>query len=391
MINHMLPVKYRYSFFPISLLFSFLVCAILSSGIFAQDNGFPNVEQTFAKTIHVGVRSSSAPFSYKKPTKNDEDILEGYGGYIVEVCRAVLRHVISSGTFTNYHVKAIEVTAENRFKKLVSGDVDMLCGPDSITTARLLDYNFSHPIFLSGIAVAKLPIERLPNNRYCGPIVGVVRGTTSQLAGVKAALDAEVFERFNPAVHRYLALASDTMADLEVKSIATVWNNFSSTFLEEESVQNFTHGGKNGVYPPNLVKTAECPNGFVEGPVVVYENHDDGIADLCAGNIFFYLGDVDIIKRKKPDNCDFDISRQTFTKEAYGIYFRKTSTAKIRSPDPSDFFDAILYSEFNNILLTKMQDSENVLNNQYLAEFGSSRMAEDLKAFFASFQYATNY
>ena len=374
-----------------TILLAFLFCVLFTSGALAREKGFPYVEQTFEKTIHVGVRSSSAPFSYKKPTKNDEDILEGYGGYMLEVCRAVLRQVVNSGTFSNYHVKAIEVTAENRFKKLVAGEVDMLCGPDSITTARLLDYNFSHPIFLSGIAVAKLPLESLPNNRYCGPIVGVVRGTTSQLAGVKAALDAEVFERFNPAVHMYLDIATDTMADLDVRTLATVWNRFSSVFSEKKNVQTFAHGGKNGVHPPSKIKTAECPNGFVEGPVVVYDNHDDGISDLCAGNIFFYLGDVDIIKRKKPDNCDVDISRQTFTKEAYGIYFRKTSTAKVGTPDRSDFFDAILYSEFNNILLTQMQDSENVLNNQYLSEFGSSRMAEDLRAFFASFQYATNY
>lgn len=353
---------------------------------------FPKTIESLEKTIYVGVREEAIPFSYKKPSKAEEDILVGFGGYIVEVCRSILRQVITSGPFNGYHVKGVPVTANNRFEKLVSGEVDMLCGPDSITTARLHKFNVSHPIFLSGVAVAKLPIDRLPQGRHCGPVIGVVKGTTSQFAGLQAAVNTGVFERFNAPVREYLSIASRKDSEPDVSRLNTVWQDFVGQFVEPKGHAQYTVSGENAHNPPWEISTDnDCSIGYSAGPVIVYNNHDDGIRDLCDGNIFFYLGDVDIIKRKVPENCEISISRQTFTKEAYGIYFRKFKTVFSPWMPMADIHDAVLYSEFNNVLLTQMQDSENVLHNQYISEFGDSKMAIDLETFFESFQYATNY
>lgn len=382
------------------LIFIFMLnCIVAESSTAAQGSEhsyqpeFPLSALSSRNTIYVGVRGGSIPFSYKKPTKSNEDILIGYGGYIVEVCRSILRQVTTSGPLSNYHVKAVPVTAENRFNKLVSGEVDMLCGPDSITTARLHKYNVSHPIFLSGIAVAKVPIDKLPKSSHCGPVVGVVKGTTSQFAGLQAAIDAGAFDvRFGASVRAYLLSASGESSEPEVDHLGKLWKKFATEFVKQGSKSKFIHAGVNGYMPSTDIKTPDdCAVGYSAGPVILYESHDKGIGDLCAGNIFFYLGDVDIIKRKVPESCDVSISRQTFTKEAYGIYFRKFKTVISQTTPVADIYDAVLYSEFNNVLLTQMQDSENVLQNQYVSEFGDSRMAVDLESFFRSFQYATNY
>lgn len=387
---HKISVVKRCAFiYSFSLIFSMLVAYTAQ----AEDEfEFPFAMSKESKTIRVGVREDSTPFSYRKPTKNDADILEGYGGYIVEVCRAVLRQVVGSGVFGGYNVKPIKVTAKNRFDKLISGEVDMLCGPDSITTSRLYMYNVSHPVFLSGIAVAKLPISRLPRTDYCGPILGVLSGTTAQIAGVESVLSAKVFQRFAIPIEQYLTLSVDPVSATQSVSMTDKWRRFSSSLIRDAGEKRFSHGGKE-VVNSKEIKTNECENGFTSGPVIVYNDHSDGISDLCDGNIFFYLGDVDIIKRLIPDRdkCDVEISRRTYTKEAYGIYFRKYFDSLNAPINTADGWDAILYSEFNNTLLTQMQDSENVLHHQYVSEFGDAKMASDLQSFFESFKYATNY
>jgi len=363
-----------------------------SNHIFAEDETiFPRIERSSEKVIRVGVRSDTVPFSYRKPTKNEEDMLIGYGGYIVEVCRSVLRQVVGVGAFRKYHVKAVPVESDNRFGKLLVEDVDMLCGPDSITTSRLKRYNVSHPVFLSGIAVVRWPDDQLPRTTYCGPILGVVKGTTSQIAGVSAALDAKAFDlRFDFPVRKYLEQSESQYSDLKVDTLSDAMNNFAVNIFDAERVA-YDVNGVDAISPASSITTDECPNGYVAGPVVIYQNHDDGLADLCDKKIFFYLGDVDIVKKKIPMDCEAVVSRRTYTKEAYGIYFRKPLATLDGHDDPLDMQDAVLYTEFNNALLTQMQDSQNLLMNQYFAEFGESRMASDLESFFQSFQFAENY
>ena len=384
---------------PVTNILKLILCVFLSvyTGVgFSQNLSadkviFPKIERSSEKVIRVGVRSDTVPFSYRKPTKNEEDMLIGYGGYIVEVCRSVLRQIVGVGAFKNFHVKAVPVESDNRFGKLLVEDVDMLCGPDSITTSRLKRYNVSHPVFLSGIAVVRWPDDQLPRTTYCGLILGVVKGTTSQIAGVSAALDAKALDlRFDAPVRKYLEQSESKYSDLKVDTLSDAMSNFTDNIFDAKSVA-YDVSGVDAISPASTIITEECPDGYVAGPVVIYQNHDEGLADLCAKKIFFYLGDVDIVKKKMPMDCEAIVSRRTYTKEAYGIFFRKPLATLDGHDDPLDMQDAILYTEFNNALLTQMQDSKNLLMNQYFAEFGESRMASDLESFFQSFQFAETY
>jgi len=374
-----------------ALLFVFVSLPYSAVQADSSASTYPRFSRSLDKVIRVGVRKDAIPFSYKKPTKNEDDMLVGYGGYIVEVCKSVLRQIVGTGAFSNFHVKAVEIESGNRFENLLSEEVDMLCGPDSITTSRLKKFNVSHPIFLSGIAIVRWPDFELPRTKHCGPILGVVKGTTSQLAGVSAALAANAFDiRFDRPVRRYLELSESKYSALHVETLADTFASFTEEIFNN-NVTLANMNGFNAISPPESVVTEECPNGFKSGPVVVYKNHDLGIKDLCDKKIYFYLGDVDIVKKKMPMGCDAIISRRTYTKEAYGVYFRKPLAALDGHDDPLDMRDAVLYTEFNNALLLQMQESQNLLMNQYITEFGDSKMASDLEIFFESFQFATNH
>lgn len=344
-------------------------------------------------TIRVGVRVDAEPFSYLKPSRVDNQILPRFSGYIVEICRTVLRQMQAGEVFQGFQIQPVIVTASNRFEKLANREVDLLCGPDSITTERLRLYNVSYPVFLSGIARVKLPTEMMPRTVYCKPILGLVAGTTSEQAGIQAMAREGLFGRFEPAIKQYLKQKAERTEPPYESSLDASWTRFVGGLgiagINEDTL--IAHSGSNDVLPGSI-RTRECPAGFNSGPVVSYASHAQGLQDLCAGNVLYYLGDVDIVKRNLAPGCDhIEISQQTFTKEAYGIYFRKPPRAAFKKLNEAERLDAVIYAEFNYLLVLQMQSAERLLENQYREEFGDAEMAVDLQMFFSSMQYATDY
>lgn len=342
--------------------------------------------------IRVGVRKEAEPFSFLKATRAENAILPGYGGYIVEICRNVLRQMVSSAVFHDYQIKPVIVEANDRFSKLAEREVDLLCGPDSITTERLRLYNVSYPVFLSGIARFKQPTDRMPRKIYCKPILGMVGGTTSEQAGIQAMLNEGMFgERFVTAIKGFLREKSEGEKNSYESSLSARMNKFVKSLNIKEVDKTADHNGDDEIASDH-VRTEECPAGFDSGPVVSYKSHAVGLKDLCAGRLLYYLGDVDIVKRNLPPNCDhIEQGQRTFTKEAYGVYFRKPPRRSFAELDEEELRDAVLYSEFNYLLILEMQSAERLLENQYREEFGDAQMASDLRSFFDTMQYATDY
>lgn len=372
------------------------ITVIVSCLLFTSQPGWateiPHSLRRGGNVLVVGVRDAEKPFSYRSAKRSNSSILKGYGGYMIEICRRVLDEMVSTGYFEGYRVMAKEVTAGNRFSLLDTGQVDILCGPDSITQDRLEHYTTSHPVFLSGVVLVSRPAQDFPRTRYCQAVFGMVKGTTAENSGLDQMLGMEDVVRFKPALLSFLAQSGISTADVSRSSFSESLDRWIATDGESGVVDENYDNGRSPINPTSVV-TAECPNGFENGPVVLYTSHEQGVESFCNGETLFYLGDVDLLKSwfDAHPACEKVFQRTTLSKEAYGIYFRKVADISEADFSRSDQRDAVLYAQFNNILLRKMQDSEGILEYEYNQEFGDQAQGDDLMQFFKSFQYANNY
>lgn len=344
------------------------------------------------KTITVGVQADARPFSYLSAAQTDEEMMPGYTGYMIEICRRVLSQMVSSGPFAGYTVDYRRVTTGDRLKDLDAGRIDMLCGPDSITLGRLYKYNTSHPLFLSGISYATVDNELFPLGRYCSAVLGLVGGTTAETEGLRKIDASNALQRYDAALERYLALYANRETaqspSVLLARIKELKENISSGFssLDGES------RGKDRI-DPSLIRTNNCPNGFKRGPVVFYDSHQQGIEDLCKGRILFYISDVDILSGRIK-GCKVILQRETMTREAYGVFFRRSATrlSDSSASGPSMAFpDSALYAEFNNVLLRKMQTTENILDYEFSHQFKGETPTKDLQSFFDGYKFVVDF
>ncbi|MGQ7847342.1 transporter substrate-binding domain-containing protein [Granulosicoccus sp. 3-233] len=344
------------------------------------------------KTITVGVQADASPFSYLSAAQTDEEMMPGYTGYMIEICRRVLSQMVSSGPFAGYTVDYRRITPGDRLADLDTGRIDMLCGPDSITLGRLYKYNTSHPLFLSGISYATVDNESFPRGRYCSAVLGLVGGTTAETEGLRKLDESNALQRYDAALERFLALYANReiarTPSLLLARIKELKENMQSGFatLADEA------RGKDRI-DPSLIRTENCPNGFSRGPVVFYDSHQQGIEDLCKARILFYVSDVDILSGRVK-GCNVILQRETMTREAYGVFFRR-SAKRLNDADDSgggkDFPDSALYAEFNNVLLRKMQTTENILDYEFSRQFKGEKPTMDLQNFFDGYKFVVDF
>lgn len=360
---------------------------MVSSGVDA--NEIPYVAE---KTIIVGVQDDARPFSYLSAAKADEEVLPGYTGYMIEICRRVLSQMTTSGPFAGYKVDYRGVSTSSRLHDLDSGKIDMLCGPDSITLGRLYKYNTSHPLFLSGISFATVENELFPTGRYCGAVLGLVAGTTAETEGLRKIDESNALQLYDSALENYLILyANRNTTQPPVKLLASIKDLKDRMSNRFQAVDDQARGHDR--IDASKVRTLNCPNGFKRGPVVFYDTHQQGIKDLCLGRILFYISDVDILTGLIK-GCKVILQRETMTREAYGVFFRR-STMKLSdgvAPDGvQNYPDSALYAEFNNVLLRKMQKTENILDYEFSHQFKGESPTEDLQRFFDGYKFVVDF
>jgi len=361
----------------------------LSLSAIADDNPRPRGQ------IIVGVRPDARPFSYRTASRLDESTLPDFGGYMIEICRRVLADMTTgSGPFHNFIVVAREVDVANRFHALETESVDMLCGPDSITPNRLAAYNVSHPVFLSGLTWVTIEDEDFPRRAHCDAIIGLLARTTAETIGLQVLADNNELFRFDEALEQYLAKVRRGGNTRHDRSLLSNLQKFLSKNLNAPSQARTS--GLQWVEPvrPGTIKTEECPNGFNSGPVVQFSSHSAGLKALCSGDIFYYLGDRDILRSKVAGmpSCLFDVKPETMTREAYGAYFRKTQVdLQAESNSLRGYPDSALQAEFNNVLLRLMQESANILDYEFKREFAPEHPTDDLQNFFDSFKFASHH
>lgn len=95
------------------------------------------------KTLRLGVRTDAPPFS---------SISDGVvSGFSVDLCRMMAGAITSTSGLSELTFFFVEVSAEDRFDKLASGEIDVLCGATTASLKRRETMSFSIPIFSTGV------------------------------------------------------------------------------------------------------------------------------------------------------------------------------------------------------------------------------------------------
>jgi ABC-type amino acid transport substrate-binding protein len=141
------------------------------------------------KALRIAYREDAPPFSF-----TDESGLPA--GFMVDLCKAVAKHIGEQLIINDLKIAYVLVTAENRFDAIESGKADLLCEPTSETLARREHVDFSIPTFVDGASLLVGGDAPSDFAALSGKKIGVLAGTTTEqslrdtLAG--ANLTAEV-------------------------------------------------------------------------------------------------------------------------------------------------------------------------------------------------------
>jgi glutamate/aspartate transport system substrate-binding protein len=155
----------------LSLLF-FLGC--LTGSAFGQPVQGTLEKIKFAKTITMGYREASLPFSYvgdeKKPV-----------GYTVDLCTRVAADIQQQLSLNDLRVKWTPVTPENRMAMVANGTIDLECGSTTNTLSRQEQVDFSQMIFVDGGSLLVSIASNIKSlSDIAGKRVAVIPGTTTE-------------------------------------------------------------------------------------------------------------------------------------------------------------------------------------------------------------------
>ncbi|WP_270725375.1 amino acid ABC transporter substrate-binding protein [Shimia sp. Alg240-R146] len=122
--------------------------------------------------IRLGFRSDAPPMSFQiedgSPT-----------GYTPALCVHVAQGLVNALQADNLEVQFVEVDANDRFDRVASGEIDLLCGVATITLERRALVDFSIPVYVDGTSVL-LPATTDEDLRTLnGKSIGVRRDTTT--------------------------------------------------------------------------------------------------------------------------------------------------------------------------------------------------------------------
>lgn len=122
-----------------------LAAALLLAGCMPAQEGIGGADDRLV----FGYRSDAPPFSYAAGGD-----VAAFSGFTAELCNRVMSELAARPEAGGIAHAAVRVTAEDRFRRLESGEIDVLCGAASITQERRERVDFSIPVLETGIAVA---------------------------------------------------------------------------------------------------------------------------------------------------------------------------------------------------------------------------------------------
>lgn len=212
------------------------------------------------KTIALGLRTDAPPFASKDGTT--------LTGFSVDLCSLIANVIVDTSGIDGLQGNIVEVDASNRFEKLASGEIDVLCGATTATLSRRERVSFSIPTFITGVGAA-------------------VRSDAPDLL-------KEVLLTNSPAN------ASQTVVTTALKA---------RTFAVRKGTTAEAWLGKSAIAAIEGVK------------IETVETHDQGMARLSAGTIDAYFADRAILAGliRKRDLGEFQFSRKSYTLEPYAL------------------------------------------------------------------------
>jgi ABC-type amino acid transport substrate-binding protein len=170
----------------IHLLNTLFVAILLTSPVYGQHQQSTLDKIKTTKTLSMGYRESSFPFSYigedKRPT-----------GYSIDLCSRVAAGIQQQLSLTDLAVKWVVVTPENRLAMVANGTVDLECGSTTNTLSRQEQVDFSFMTFVDGgslLVGSNANIDRLSD--LAGKRIAVVPGTTTEKVMAEALQKANL-------------------------------------------------------------------------------------------------------------------------------------------------------------------------------------------------------
>jgi glutamate/aspartate transport system substrate-binding protein len=168
------------------LLTPLFLTVLLMGPVFAQQQQSTLEKIKKTKTITLGYRESSYPFSFvgddKKPT-----------GYSVDLCARIATGIQQQLGLADLPIKWMAVTPENRISMVTNGTVDLECGSTTNTLSRQEQVDFSSMTFVDGgslLVHANANINRFSD--IAGKRVAVVPGTTTETVMAEALKKANL-------------------------------------------------------------------------------------------------------------------------------------------------------------------------------------------------------
>ena len=170
----------------IGLLSTLFVAVLLTSPVYGQQQQSTLDKIKMTKTITMGYRESSFPFSYISEDKKP-------AGYSVDLCMHIAAGLQQQLGFADLPINWMVVTPANRLAMVVNGTVDLECGSTTNTLSRQEQVDFSYMTFVDGgslLVHSNANINRLSD--MAGKRVAVVPETTTEKVMAEALQKAKL-------------------------------------------------------------------------------------------------------------------------------------------------------------------------------------------------------
>ena len=141
-----------------------------SAGMGAPASTIDRIRET--KTILLGYRDSSVPFSYLDQNRVP-------AGYSVDLCQRVVEDLRRDLKLPDLQPKWVPVTVESRVAAVLSGAIDLECGSTTNTLSRQEQVDFSLTTFITGASLLTLAGNTV-GSELAGTRIAVVPGTTTE-------------------------------------------------------------------------------------------------------------------------------------------------------------------------------------------------------------------
>ena len=156
-------------------VFAALTALMLASAVQAQplEGRLKRIAET--KTIAIAHRTDAMPFSF---TENGQ-----VTGFTVDLCKRVVTSIERQINVPGLQIKWVQVTSQNRFDVVASGQADLECGASTVTLSRLRQVDFSSFIFIETTSLLVKSASGLQSFAdVAGKKIAVVAGTTNERA-----------------------------------------------------------------------------------------------------------------------------------------------------------------------------------------------------------------